>query len=207
MRFVEAVIGIVISTTQAASGSPGRGLVIEISRPFGLFCRNTSETHALVGKKDCGASKEKLSELEDWVKTPSLEEQNSSAEKADGGKKDVVIAGQRWLEAAHEIQHCAANGQHDSNNAGPVETGVNHVEAPGKRLSALDETRSDVLILRSVSERSEFAIDAVGLAQEKQTDGCRNNNNDGTPDQAAEEIGEGGGHSEYAGADDLDETW
>jgi len=87
LRFVEAVIGLVISTTQAASGSPGRGLVIEISRPFRLFCGNTPETHALVGKKDCGASKEKLSELEDWVKTPSLEEQNSSAEKADGCKK------------------------------------------------------------------------------------------------------------------------
>jgi len=64
--------------------------------------------------------------LENRVESPALEEENSAAEQADGCKKNVVIAGERRLEAAHEIQHCAANGQHDANDAGPIKTGVNH---------------------------------------------------------------------------------
>ena len=169
-----------------------------------MLSRDPTQANAFVSEKDRSAGEQELPELQNRIEPPSLEKQDSAAEKTDGRKENVVVACQRWLEAAHEIQHCATNGQHDSNNAGPVETGVNHVESPGKQLSDLIETRSDASSLRTALVRSELAVDAVGLTQEKQADGGRDNHDHGTPDQAAEEIGKGGGHSERAGADEQD---
>ena len=41
---------------------------------------------------------------------------------------------------------------------------------------------------------SELAVDLVGLAQQEQGDGGRNHDDHTSPKEAAQEVGEGGGH-------------
>ncbi len=67
--------------------------------------------------------------LENWIETPALEEKNSTAEQADCREKHVVITSESGLETAHEVEHCPTYSQHDANNAGPIQTGINHSEA------------------------------------------------------------------------------
>jgi hypothetical protein len=66
-----------------------------------------------------------LTELEDRIEPPALKEEDAAAEQANGSEENVVIAGQRRFETPHEVEEGAANGQHDSNDAGPVQAGVN----------------------------------------------------------------------------------
>jgi hypothetical protein len=71
-----------------------------------------------------------LAKLKNGVKAPALKEQNSSAEESDGGKKNVVIPCKRGLERAQEIEQRTADGQHNSDNAGPIKTGINQGALP-----------------------------------------------------------------------------
>jgi ElaB/YqjD/DUF883 family membrane-anchored ribosome-binding protein len=71
-------------------------------------------------------AKLKLADLQDRVESPALEKQNAAAEQAHGGEKHVVIAGQSGLETPHEIEESSTHGQHDPNNAGPIQAGVDH---------------------------------------------------------------------------------
>jgi hypothetical protein len=70
-----------------------------------------------------------LPKLEDWIQPPALEEKNSSAKQADRREEHVVITGESWLETAHEVEQCSTYSQHNANNAGPIQTGINHSEA------------------------------------------------------------------------------
>jgi hypothetical protein len=70
-----------------------------------------------------------LPKLENWIKPPALEEKNSSAEQADRREEHVVITGESGLEGAHEVEQCSPHSQHNANNAGPIQTGINHSEA------------------------------------------------------------------------------
>jgi hypothetical protein len=70
-----------------------------------------------------------LAKLENWIKPPSLEEENSSAKQADRREEHVVITGESRLETAHEVEQCSTYSQHNANNAGPIQTGINHSEA------------------------------------------------------------------------------
>ena len=47
---------------------------------------------------------------------------------------------------------------------------------------------------RGARGRSELAIDLVGLAQQKQGNGGRNHDDHTSPKEAAQKVGEGGGH-------------
>ena len=47
---------------------------------------------------------------------------------------------------------------------------------------------------RGARGRSELAVETVGLAQQDQRDGGGNNNDHTSPNEAAQEVGEGGGH-------------
>jgi hypothetical protein len=58
-----------------------------------------------------------------------LEEKNSSAKKADRREEHVVITSESGLETAHEVEQCSTYSQHNPNNAGPIQTGINHSEA------------------------------------------------------------------------------
>jgi hypothetical protein len=70
-----------------------------------------------------------LPKLEDWIKPPALEEENSSAKQTDRRKEHVVITGESGFETAHEVEHCSTHSQHNANNAGPIQTGINQSEA------------------------------------------------------------------------------
>jgi hypothetical protein len=70
-----------------------------------------------------------LPKLKNWIEPPALEEQNSSAEQADRREEHVVITGESRLETAHEVEQCSTYSQHNANNAGPIQTGINHSEA------------------------------------------------------------------------------
>jgi hypothetical protein len=89
------------------------------------------QPHALVGEEDGGAGQQELAELEDRIEPPALKKENAAAEQAHGGEEDVVIAGEGRLEAAHEVEQRAADGQHDAHDAGPVQAGVDH--GPSRR--------------------------------------------------------------------------
>jgi hypothetical protein len=89
-----------------------------------LLGGDAPEANALIGKKHRGAGQKELAELEDRIEAPTLEKKNAPAEQAHGGKENVVITSQRWLEAPHEIEEGATNGQNNADDAGPVEAGV-----------------------------------------------------------------------------------
>ena len=101
-------------------------VVVEVGRPASLLRGYPSQAHTFVGEKDRGAGEQKLTKLQDWIEAPTLKKQDAAAEQAHGGKKHVVIARQSWLEIPHEVEECAANGQNDPNNAGPIQAGVDH---------------------------------------------------------------------------------
>jgi hypothetical protein len=63
--------------------------------------------------------------LQDRIQSPTLEKQNATTQQADGGKKHVVITGQGWFKAPHEIEEGTAHRQDDANDAGPVQAGIN----------------------------------------------------------------------------------
>jgi hypothetical protein len=129
--FVESVVGGLPSTVQATRRASGRnGLLVEVGRASRLFGRHAPQPHAFVGEKHRGAGEKKLTELQDRVEAPALKEKNAAAEKADGSEKHVVITCQRRFEAAHEVEKSSANGQHDANDAGPIQTGINHSCGP-----------------------------------------------------------------------------
>jgi hypothetical protein len=90
-----------------------------------LLRGDPTQAHTLVGKEDRGSGQQKLAELENRIEPPTLEKQDATAQQADGGKKHVVITGQRWFEAPHEIEEGTAHGQDDANDAGPVQAGIN----------------------------------------------------------------------------------
>jgi hypothetical protein len=101
-------------------------LIVEIGGTPGLLGGHPPQPHALIGEENGGTSQQKLAELQDWIETPALEKEDAAAEQADGGKENVVVAGQRRLEAAHEIEQGAADGQHNADDAGPIEAGIDH---------------------------------------------------------------------------------
>jgi hypothetical protein len=70
-----------------------------------------------------------LPKLENRIEPPALEEKNSSTEQTDRREEHVVITGESRLETAHEVEHCSTYSQHNANNAGPIQTGINHSEA------------------------------------------------------------------------------
>ena len=119
------VVAEVPSATHARSGT-GFVVVVEVGGAAGLFRRHTPEPHALVAEEDGGGGQQELTELKDRIQAPALEKENAAAEQADGGKKHVVVASQSRLEAPHEIEESPADGQHDPDNAGPIQAGVNH---------------------------------------------------------------------------------
>lgn len=88
-----AVIG-PAATTHARTHRFGPGLlIIEVGGTPGLLGSHPAQAHALVGEENGGSSQQKLAELQDWIETPALEEEDAAAEQADGGKKNVVVAG------------------------------------------------------------------------------------------------------------------
>ena len=95
-----------------------------------MLRRDAPQTNAFVREKHCGAGQQKLAELKNRIKAPALREQNSSAEESDFGKKNVVVPCKRRLERAHEVKQRTADGQHNSDNAGPIKTGINQRCAP-----------------------------------------------------------------------------
>jgi hypothetical protein len=126
LRLVEAV-GVIAPITSATHAGPGGRLVIvEVGGAPRLFGGHAPQAHALVGEENSGAGQQELPELQDRIETPALEEEDAAAEQADSREKHVVIAGQGWLEAPHEIEEGPANGQHDANDAGPIQAGVDH---------------------------------------------------------------------------------
>jgi hypothetical protein len=94
-----------------------------------LFRGNPPKANTLVSKKHGGSSQQELSKLENWIEPPALKEKNSSAEQAYRREEHVVITGESGLETAHEVEHCSTYCQHNANNAGPIQTGINHSEA------------------------------------------------------------------------------
>jgi hypothetical protein len=66
-----------------------------------------------------------LAELKDRIQAPPLEKQDPAAQQTDRRKKHVVITGQRWFEAPHEVEESTAHGQDDADDAGPVQAGIN----------------------------------------------------------------------------------
>ena len=95
-----------------------------------MLRRDAPQANAFVREKHCGARQQELAELKNRIKAPALKKQDSTAEKSDCGKKNVVIPCKRRLETAHEIKQRTADGQHNSDNAGPIKTGINQRCAP-----------------------------------------------------------------------------
>jgi hypothetical protein len=89
-----------------------------------LFRRDAPQPDAFVGKENGGARQKELAELKNRVESPALEKQNSAAEQAYGGKKNVVVPGESWLEVPHEIEESSTNCQHDADDTGPIKAGV-----------------------------------------------------------------------------------
>jgi hypothetical protein len=95
-----------------------------------LLRRDAPQANAFVREKHCGARQQKLAELKNRIKAPALKKQDSAAEKSDCGKENVVIPCERRLERAHEIEQRTTDGQHNSDNAGPIKTGIYQRCAP-----------------------------------------------------------------------------
>jgi hypothetical protein len=126
LGFVEAVHTFTPLPSTPHAGAGGGLIVVEVGGAAGLFGGDAPQAHALVGEEHRGAGQQELAELEDWIEAPTLKEQNAAAEEAHGGKKHVVVARQGWLEAPHEVEEGSANSQHNADNAGPIQAGVNH---------------------------------------------------------------------------------
>jgi hypothetical protein len=141
-RFVEAVEVIAPGVAAADAGADGRPLVvIEEGGAAGLLGGDPPQAHAFVSKENGGAGEQKLAELQDRIEAPALEKQDAAAEQADRGEKHVVVAGQGRLEAPHEIEEGTPNRQHDADDAGPVEAGINHGFDPS--VTTLNEKAPD----------------------------------------------------------------
>jgi hypothetical protein len=121
-------IGLITEIATTTHAGPGRGflVVVEVGRAAGLLRRHATQPNALVAEEDGGSGQQELTELEDRIKAPALKKENAAAEKPNGGKKHVVVARQSRLEAPHEVEESPADGQHDPDNAGPIQAGVNH---------------------------------------------------------------------------------
>jgi hypothetical protein len=89
-----------------------------------LFCRDAAETNALVSEEDRRSGQKKLTKLENRIQAPALKEQNPAAEQSDRGEEDVIIARQGRFEAPHEVEARSSHGQHDADDAGPIQAGV-----------------------------------------------------------------------------------
>ena len=117
--------------TSARTVGSGGLVVVEVGGTAGLFGGHPPQADALVGEEDGGAGEQELAELQDRIETPALEEEDAAAEQADGGEEHVVVAGQGRLEAPHEIEESPTDRQHDPDDAGPVEAGIDHGGSPG----------------------------------------------------------------------------
>jgi hypothetical protein len=141
-------IDVVTEVAAAAHAGPGGGfVVVEVGGATGLLGGHRAQAHALIGKENGGAGKQELTELQDWIQAPALKDQDPAAQQANGRKKNVVIAGQGWFEAPHEIEERPAHGQHDSNDAGPVQAGIDH----GGDTSGRDQGHGAIAMVRSVA--------------------------------------------------------
>jgi hypothetical protein len=120
------IVAPIAATTHAWPGGRCRFVVVEIGRAPRLLGGNTAQTNALVSKEDRRSRQQELTKLQDRVEAPALEKEDAAAKQADGRKKHVVIARQSRLETPHEVEEGSANGQHDPNDAGPVQAGVDH---------------------------------------------------------------------------------
>ena len=133
LRFVKAVV-VLIPSAPEASGTRLPPwccrFIVEIGGASCLLRRDTPQANAFVREKYCGAGQQKLAELKNRIKAPALKKEDSSAKKSDCGKENVVIPCKRRLERAHEIEQRTADGQHNSDNAGPIKTGINQRCAP-----------------------------------------------------------------------------
>jgi len=126
LGFIEAIRIVAPVTPTPHPGFRKWLVVVEVGGTPRLLGGHTTQAHAFVSEKHRGACQKELAELQDWIKPPTLEKQNAAAEQAYGGKEHVVIAGQSRLKAPHEVEEGSANGQHDPNNAGPIQAGVDH---------------------------------------------------------------------------------
>jgi hypothetical protein len=168
-----------------------------------LLGGDAPEAHALIGKKHRGAGQEKLAELEDRIEPPALKKQDAAAEKAHGGEENVIVAGQRRFKTPHEVEEGAAYGQHDADNAGPIQAGVDQGGTRAQIESTLGNIPAFPLpgLLKPLRSRppdqvpgSEAAIHPVVLADEEESQGNRHHHDHSTPEQAAQEIRQGGSH-------------
>ena len=126
-RFVEAVKVVAPGIAAADAGSDRRTVVvINKGGAAGLLGGDPPQAHAFVGEENGGAGQQKLAELEDGIKPPALEKEDPATEQAHRRKKHVVVTGQGGLETPHEIEESTSNRQHDADDAGPVEAGINH---------------------------------------------------------------------------------
>jgi hypothetical protein len=133
-RLIEA-IALAVSPAAAPHARPERTgwngfFIVEVGRTTRLLGGDAPQAHTLVGKENGRSRQQKLAELKDGIQAPALEKQNASAEQANGCEEDVVIPGQRRLEAAHEIKKCPAHREHNAHDAGPIEAGINHGVSP-----------------------------------------------------------------------------
>ena len=196
LGFIKAVVGGIPSPIQAARRPTGWSrLIIEIGRAAGLLSRNTPQPHAFVSEENGGAGEQELSELEDRIEAPALKKENAPAKEADRCEENVVIAGERRFKAAHEVEQGTANGQHDPNDAGPIQTGINHSCVPP---ATAEDCLKQLLIasLRSPPVASELAVHLVGLAQQEEANAGGDDHDHSAPNEAAQKVGEGGGHVE-----------
>jgi len=124
-RFAEPIWTLPGTRTHPTTGPEGgRLLILKVRGAAGLLGGDAPEAHALIGKKHCGAGQEKLAELEDRIEPPALKKQDAATQKADGGEENIVVTGQRRFKTPHEIEEGAAHGQHNADNAGPIQAGV-----------------------------------------------------------------------------------
>jgi len=129
LRFIKAIVVFVPTSPDAARGRVWNRrcrLIIEIGGATGLFGGHASQPHTFVGKEDGGSSEQELTELQDRIQSPTLKEKDAATQKTDRREENVVIPGKGGLERPHEIEERTANSKHDSNDACPVETGINH---------------------------------------------------------------------------------
>jgi hypothetical protein len=125
--FVEAVKVVAPGIAATDAGSDRRTVVvINEGGAAGLLGGDSPQAHAFVGKENGGAGQQKLAELQDRIETPALEKEDPAAEQAYRRKKHVIVPGQGGLEAPHEIEESTAYRQHDADDAGPIEAGINH---------------------------------------------------------------------------------
>ena len=82
LRLVETLVVVIPTTPQSTGGGSaanGSRFILEIGGTPRLLCSDAAKTHALVGEEHRGACQQELTELQDRIQPPALEEQNAAA--------------------------------------------------------------------------------------------------------------------------------